>query len=750
MPGIITDHFSTLQQDFLHKTDCIVCPSALFQSYFQAFSKKNTTWFTFDRFTEWLVQQLPDTPHVVTPNELILLGYHSDISSNDVALAAELRRLNWITPEQLLKHPYWMNFSHNKRFRHCLLLGITSRDDIRFAPILKAFAEEVSYIAFDPTGDALAMYEMLEKQLGEAIFCFEEKHDCPQTSFHLIEGDASSYVTQRCANIEGRTAIVCGPKDAARIVHRLKKTYVSEFSVPTLDNFTVAWLHWQRTEQLEAFVDVYIAWQRQQSQKIPIRELLAEALERCPTRNLQRLSDTLPQVQDFLKIYPLLPEKGFFRDFVDQTKALALQMPTTIPTDYPITKSAFLDFVEQNYQTHTPIDFESSLFILTASNAQVLTFEHIFAFLGEDNLSLSELASLHAQQIDFIAEQSTPTFAILYQQITGETLSSERISEMTVHTSFQGNRLKFPELRAIHQERNDSQSTQSAFAYTIEKKVRLPATAIEQAYTHPEAVWYRYILKTPPIAFDLEPQKLTGILTHQLLNFKKNLLPDFETMCHLIQMSSDGMKHFYDEAVTNALRIAEKLGTITEYPYLTSEINLQAPLCLSDGTEIPIYGRVDAILSKKPFRNNFHPENTQNDLILIDYKTGATSTKDLKKLAKKYTRLPDNLTGFQLVLYGWILRTMNYKNIQLLILNPDPYAPLEPILLDSILDGDNQLFLEHYLRSLLIDGVFGYELQSPFVSYSFVLPVAEIAPAKEILHAQKITRLWDPIFSEQK
>ena len=819
MPGFVTSDFRSIHQDLLslfsaldrHKTTptCALCPSQVVISYLRQFTEQHfpnlagIAWFTFEDFLEWVQQQIPEIPHVVTPNELLFLlrNYNIPCTSPETSfevlhhnpetekiIAVELRRLGWITPEQFIHHQNWGKFFPQKFFQHFLLFGLTASDSLYlgepFSQLCKTIAKQVSFFAFDPKNDALPMHKTLEKNWDTVVVLrssLQNASCAAEKNFSIVDGDANTYIAQSLSQKQfpntsistETTAVICFTEvDAARIAHALQKQnlpFLNGFRAQTSslqDNFVAAWLYWQRTEHLEGFIDFYTAWQRLQPtlpQKKPIREILSEAFAHHPTRDINILRQNLPlHICEFLQNYPLLPQEGLLGAFTENTEPIFPDIFKKFPADYVTTKSAFLDFIEIAHHSRTPLPYVScktSIYLLDLTSVRLLSFNRIIVFLGNEvpEKSLEALRILSTPRVDFLTERTSlsSVFSLLYQQMTGTILSSGRETAITVHCRQNENRSNFPELERIQQERTDPQKAPSAFAYTRKTEcIRLPATAIEHAYAHPESVWYHYILKNAPTTLDFEPQKWAGIWTHQLLAFPSTTLPELREMRALIQtqalelMSVTPRKSVFQNAVTDALRIAEKLGTITEYPHLTSEVDLQAPLRLSDGTEIPIYGRADAILSRHPFRNNFHPENAQNDLILIDYKTGATDTRDLKKLAKKYTRLPDNLTGFQLVLYGWMLRTMNYKNIQLLILNPDPYAPVEPISLDSILDGDNQLFFEHYLCSLLIEGVFGYELQSPFVSCSFMPPIAEIAPNKEILQEQKIRRLWAPIASE--
>ncbi|UPA28351.1 MAG: PD-(D/E)XK nuclease family protein [Verrucomicrobiota bacterium] len=820
MPGFVTSDFRSIQQDLSslfsaldhHEaiSTCALCPSQVVILYLRQFTEQHfpnlagIAWFTFEDFLEWVLQQNPEIPHIVTRHELLFLLRNRNIPctspeasfkvlrhnpETEKIIAAELHRLGWITPEQFLCHQDWGKVFPQKIFQHFLLFGITASDPLYlsapFARLCKTIAKRVTYFAFDLKNGVVPMHKTLGKNWDEVILrpSLQNASSVAEKVFSIVDGDTGTYITQSLAQKQfpntsiptETTAIICFTEaDAVRIAYALQKKnlpFLSGFRAHTSnlrDNFLAAWLYWQRTERLEDFIDFYTAWQKLQPtspREKPIREILAEAFALNPTRDINTLRQNLPpHICEFLQNYPLLPKEGLLGVFTENTETIFPNIFKKFPADYAVTKNAFLDFIEIAHHSqpqHPYVSCKTSIYLLDLTSVRLLSFNRIIVFLGNEvpEKSLEALRNLNAPRIDFLTERTSQssTFSLLYHQVTETILSPDRVSTITVHCRKNENRSSFPELEHVHQERTGPQKAQSIFAYTRKTDcIRLSTTAIEHAYTHSESVWYRHILKNAPTTLDFEPKKWAGIWTHQLLAFPNTTLPELREMQMLIQakalelIPSTPRKSVLNNAVTNALRIAEKLGTNTEYPYLTSEIDLQTPLCLSDGTEIPICGRADAILSKKPFRNNFHSENAQNDLILIDYKTGATSTKDLKKLAKKYTRLPDSLTGFQLVLYGWILRTMNYKNIQLLILNPDPYAPVELIPIDSILDGDNQLFFEHYLRSLLIEGAFGYEFQSPFISYSFVLPIAEIAPAKEILLAQKIKRLWDPIFSEQK
>jgi hypothetical protein len=188
---------------------------------------------------------------------------------------------------------------------------------------------------------------------------------------------------------------------------------------------------------------------------------------------------------------------------------------------------------------------------------------------------------------------------------------------------------------------------------------------------------------------------------------------------------------------TIAYILAEKITQFDAYSFMASEIDLRSTVHLRDGSPITPYGRADCILSEMPFHRQFHRDNAQNHLLVIDLKTGATSQSDLIKLAKPTPHLPNSLTGLQLVLYGLILENIGYKFIKLLILNGDPYDQGEPIELRAITQSENFVFIENFLKKLLIDGTFGYGEKNPFLRSHFTPPIATIPPENAVIQEKR-------------
>jgi hypothetical protein len=208
---------------------------------------------------------------------------------------------------------------------------------------------------------------------------------------------------------------------------------------------------------------------------------------------------------------------------------------------------------------------------------------------------------------------------------------------------------QYNSLKRIYKIRNDEHSIFGAFEYTIPEiqNYSLPITAIERAYSDPEEIWYRHILKNdrPPLLF--EKRKFEGILTHDFLHFPSNVFPSFrEFQGHITLRKQYFLQKFSNilsqtllwEAIgsseAKALTMAKKLTAFEVFPFIINEIDLRAPITLSDGTALPLHGRIDCVLSPHPFRKTFHRDNAQNNILLIDFKTGTTAQSDLQKFHK--------------------------------------------------------------------------------------------------------------------
>lgn len=175
---------------------------------------------------------------------------------------------------------------------------------------------------------------------------------------------------------------------------------------------------------------------------------------------------------------------------------------------------------------------------------------------------------------------------------------------------------------------------------------------------------------------------------------------------------------------------------------MASECDLRSTFSLEDGTTVPLHGRADCILSQFPLRRQFHKGNADNRLLVIDFKTGSATQSDLQKLAKPFTALPPSLSGLQLVLYGLILENFGYKNIELSILNGDPYEQPEPIALRSITQSENFSFIKNFLKNLIVKGIFGYGENNLFLGRHFPSPIAAIPPNNAAIREKRKKLFW--------
>ncbi|MDR1907140.1 MAG: PD-(D/E)XK nuclease family protein [Puniceicoccales bacterium] len=696
------------------------------------------------------------------------------------SLKQQIQELDWQTPQQALKKI--TNYS-SKLFQKCILFGFSSRDHFytSLLKLLQKIAHHVTFFTFDCGDSELVTIELLEKFFGPAEN-IREIFPKYQPHFAIVDDpiDAATYIQQLISfqKTQENTGIVClSPSFATLVAHNLETSHIpfyNNFPTPIVsarDNLVFTWRQWQMKNDRESFIQFYNFLQyldpNLSSQRIDIYKVLKKIFADYPALHVQDLADYSknPFLKNILEHYPMLPENGLLSEFVNKTNPVIPEIAKIekyFPQNFPVTREAFLNYAFDVYLESKPSLSKvhaASTFLLDPLSASQLVFDKIIVFFQDISNSIPfPTSSLQAKNVHFIALKSniSPNFIECYQAYTGKILDPSAMQSITKYFPqkeiSQNHRKLYDSLKKIHQARNDENLSFGAFECTIPEiqNYPLPITAIERAYAEPEEIWYRYVLKNDRPQLLFEKSKFEGILSHDFLRWPNHSFPSFQSLQQYIFTR----KQFFQQKFANILSqtliqeaiesseirayiIAKKLTAFEHFPFIINEVDLHAPITLSDGNSIPLHGRIDCILSQYPFRKTFHRDNASNNILLVDFKTGTTSQNDLQKLVKTFTNLPQSLTGLQLVLYGLMLRSLGYQNIQLLILNGDPYDHGEPLRLEMIIASENFKFIQKYLKILLVDGIFGHSQPHPFSKTCFSPPIATLSPNSKIIQSKR-------------
>jgi hypothetical protein len=694
----------------------------------------------------------------------------------------QVQALKWKIPQQALKK---IVTNAPKLYAKCILFGLPSEDNYYiFLKLLQKITDNVTFFAFDCGNSESGSFEVFEEFFGPAENIGGDILEKPsQIHFTIVDDsiDAAMHIRQLILSQEIQRkviGVVCLSQSFATLVaHNLDAAQIpfhSGFPTPIFtlrDNFIFAWRQWQMKNDPDSFVNFGNFLQYFEPslfpQGIDINEVLTKIFDDYPVMRAQDLADLSGNsyLKNMLDRYPMLPENGSFHDFYQKTSPIfpeIAKIEKYFPQDFPVAKKAFLDYVFHLYVESKPsIDQSNSatIFLLDPPSAVYLQFDEIIVFFQNiSNHTSITISSLRAKKVHCIALKSNihQEFIACYQTYTGKFLDANAMQHMTKYFPSeeisQNHRKQYDFLKKIHQVRNDKNSSFGAFEYTIPEiqSYSLPITAIERAYSEPEEIWYRHILKNDPHPLLFEKSKFEGILTHKFLHWPSENFPSFEQFQQYIAsqkqcfcrkfvgiLSQILLQETLESAEKKASIIVKKLTAFEDFPFIISEVNLHAPTTLPDGISIPLHGRIDCILSQYPIRKTFHEDNAPNNVLLIDFKTGTTSQSDLQKLVKKFINLPSSLSGLQLLLFGLMLRTLGYRNIQLLILNGDPYDHAEPLRLETIIAGENFQFIQKYLKTLLIDGIFGYGELHPFGKTHFHPPIATLRPNAKAIQGKR-------------
>ncbi|MDR0418093.1 MAG: PD-(D/E)XK nuclease family protein [Puniceicoccales bacterium] len=757
----------------------------------------NFHFYTFDTFISEILTNFFPHDRIIRIADLKLLAHNKPIQSHVLSqffleenfvtqrkigsntlatlqsLEQHIQALNWKIPRQALEK---ITANLPKLFKKCILFGFSPRDHLRnsFLKLLQKIVHHVTFFVFDWEDPEWVTSKLLENFFGP---CENICKNTPgnslifQTNFAIVDDslDAVTHIQRLISSqiTSEKIGIICpSPSFAALVAHHLKASQIpfhSEFPMPTFssrDNLVFAWCQWQMKNNWESFVSFCNFLQYYDPnlfpQGIDICKILNEAFDAYPAMHTQDLADFSKNLclKNIVKSYPMLPENGPFHEFSQKTSPVIpeiVKLNQCFPRNFYVTKKAFLDYVRNYYFESKPSShgtYPASIFLLDFPSATHLQFDKIIIFFQDiSSFACFPIPSLQAKNIYHIAIKSSIAkgFMECYLIHRGKILDVNEMQSIYFpqKKNLQNHCKQYALLRKIHQIRNDSHSDFGIFEYTLPEIqcYSLPITAIERAYSAPEEVWYRHILKNNHRQLLFEKNKFEGILTHNFLHYSDYFFPSFKQFQQHIALKKQYFRQKFasilsqmllletlESAEEKASIIAKKLTAFERFSFIIHELDLCTPTTLSEGISIPLHGRIDCILSQYPFRKTFHEDNAKNNTLLIDFKAGTTSQNDLQNLIKKFTNLPQSLAGLQLVLYGLMLRTLGYKNIQILALNSDPYDRTEPIPLDAIIVNENFDFIRKYLKTLLVDGILGYGEPHPFGKTYSPSPITTLPP----------------------
>ncbi|MDR0590728.1 MAG: hypothetical protein LBG09_02660 [Puniceicoccales bacterium] len=707
-------------------------------------------------------------------------------------LTQQCVNFRWSTPRQALQK---MAAAAQPIFESCVLLGYSSPNPSPsdFLAFVKKLSKNVIYFTFNRNDGERNTLNALEMTFGRAqnIENISQKRENFNTKFSIV-GD--SVDAARCcstalaaAEIAGTTAIICSADAHAQLVAHeldaLRIPYHSGFSrkiFDATDSVVSAWYQFQLHGNFECFLhflDIIRAQNR-----LPFSgddyKYLSFLFHRYPIDSVERLAPWIedPQINAILLRYPLLPGRATVDEFVQKTAPIFPEIREKIshfPSDFCVQKGAFLEYVLAVHRAAKPPakePFFCPIFIVDMPTATRLHFEHIIVFC--DKTAPNDAAApdnfedlfplLSAKNLHLIAEKNNIPiyFAQHYKNIHRQILDApaiQMLSRFFVFPAADYDPAPYEILSKINAQRSNKLENFGPFEYAAgsldTENLSIPITAIERAFTDPEAIWYRYVAQNdrPPLRF--EKQKFDGIFTHSLLHWPSEIRPTREAFRahiaqkqkhrqHILEQFSPGLLLRDTLNGENPYILAEKIVQWDDFPFMASECDLQSTFPLENGITIPLHGRADCILSQFPLRRRFHKDNADNRLLVIDLKTGSATQSDLLKFAKPFAGLPPSLSGLQLVLYGLILENFGYKNIRLLILNGDPYERAEPIALRSITQGENFPFIKNFLKNLIVKGIFGYGESNSFQGRHFSSPAAVIPPNNAVIREKRKKLFW--------
>jgi len=185
----------------------------------------------------------------------------------------------------------------------------------------------------------------------------------------------------------------------------------------------------------------------------------------------------------------------------------------------------------------------------------------------------------------------------------------------------------------------------------------------------------------------------------------------------------------WDEALSNALRLARSFTEVEGWPYAASELRLprDAAARIDEDFDLPITGFIDLVLAEVPLPDPASGKHWPEDsaLWVVDFKTGRDRPLSESGLAKG--------DGLQLALYALALHNLGGGRVDVTLLRPGQEMVAQANI--EMLRGQTELWKG--LRSMQERGILG--MAGPLrSSYGFVgdYPLATLPVGMEILEAK--------------
>ncbi|MDR2200887.1 MAG: hypothetical protein LBN94_02135, partial [Puniceicoccales bacterium] len=597
---------------------------------------------TFSEWSEVLAEQILPGKHILNDNDIrFLLQNHSihadphllskiflgtatpmpDPPSAEIIhfLEQQIQMLHWLTPHQALIEMLH-RIPPQPMFSNCILMGYSSRERYphEFLTLIKKTTDHVLFLALDRGDGELEIFEALEGNFGPGETVYRDRKN-KSIEFSIV---ADSVDAARCCGVRlgndfptgeesverkaKTTAIICPSELHAELVAQELNAHnlchhngFQTRGIDPKDNLILAWYQFQREGDFQHFLSFLdLIALGEQSNLGDYYAYLSQLFHLYPIDSIASLLPHInhPQISEILQRYPPLAEKATMGEYIQQTTSIIPEMngqKQFFGDHFPVRKKAFLDYALAVYNNTKPPreePFYAPIFIMDMFSATQFHFDRAIVMCpapsSNDHASEFEnlLPYLNADHVHLIAEKNNISnyFAQQYQNTHHCILNGETIRQLTQSFSEKndGASEKYEFLKPIHRQRNDGNITFGPFEYTVGNReaLTLSATAIERAFTAPEEIWYRHILKNyrPSLRFDRA--RFAGIFTHNFLRWPKGSRPSLEAYGNHINQQQKQLQQILEPFIPGPLLreamdcqrayvLAEKISRWEDFPF---------------------------------------------------------------------------------------------------------------------------------------------------------------------------------------
>jgi hypothetical protein len=344
--------------------------------------------------------------------------------------------------------------------------------------------------------------------------------------------------------------------------------------------------------------------------------------------------------------------------------------------------------------------------VLSEGKSVYLLPEHKRVYQSEIILSLIRNTSDHVVCIEALNDQkkisSTVSLPDILQQLhmiqTGEWWSeSEGLLFESKKTRWNVDSRNFDVTQTVEafNARRDAFKPFGTHDFSLdhapERQIAMSCRDLEEMLVAPGIVWMKYFLgvekETLDSLIDLKG-KAKGIRIHNWLHRSWNihaqqewfLKPEnvYKHFDQIVRLERNELEEFFREhdfqlplilnstwyeCLAKTETLIRALENVSDYKWMQTEKKLRNPttIHLNDKLRLNITGRMDVILSREAQTQSEYGE----DILIVDYKTGAKPDVSLKSMAKG--------NGTQLALYGLAVMALGAKNVQLSFLSDDDF-----------------------------------------------------------------------------